>query len=199
MSEEQMKKYIYCYVKRNSKVKLHLCENCCKYLLSKITVLDLGDNKMIIHSEFNINIDVCIVRLKTSFIMNTVDVKTSSVYNDIYDLFSCDDKKEHYKNIIYHYLWRRLDYAPEIPTNNIIEQIPKSLADIIYRVYCTNELTQLPEKYYTFLLIFRFYKPYGLPYDIVKLISQKILFFKIEKQKIKIEKTKKKKPKRSEP
>ncbi len=59
----------------------------------------------------------------------------------------------------------------------------KSFKDLIELMYLTN----IRQKYFLFLLIFRFHKPYTIPYDVAKIIAKKILFFKLKK---KIEKTK---------
>ncbi len=173
MNEALMNKYIYCWMKRNCITKLHICEKCCTYLLRQISVFDMGNDNMIIHSEFNID-DVSIIRLKTSFIMNKNNGDIISVYNDIHELYACNDKKVYDENAIYHRLWYRLNNKPEIHTDKIIKQIPNRLAYIIYRVYCTDEFTQFPEKYYTFLLCNSLTRKF--PKDIAKIIANKILF-----------------------
>ena len=101
MNEAQMNKYIYYWVKKNCITKLHICEKCCTYLLRQISVFDMGNDNMIIHSEFNID-DVSIIRLKTSFIMNKINGDIISVYNDIHELYACNDKKVYDENDIYY-------------------------------------------------------------------------------------------------
>jgi len=65
-------------------------------------------------------------------------------------------------------------------TLNVINQKPQMaqyISNLIHEVYYTDFYILLLEKYFTFLLIFRFHKPFGIPYDVAKIIAQKILFF----------------------
>lgn len=81
---------------------------------------------------------------------------------------------------------------------NITKTLPQYIGDLVYHMHFTDNYINILAAQ-TFILIFRFYKPYPLPYDIAKIITKKILFFcffvcffvypkKIEKEKTKKEK-----------
>ena len=59
---------------------------------------------------------------------------------------------------------------------NITKTLPQYIGDLVYHMHYTNNYINILAAQ-TFLLIFRFYKPYPLPYDIAKIITKKILFF----------------------
>jgi hypothetical protein len=160
------------FKKRFNNISFHNCDKC-------KTNNYMSSNKYLHECKFVVKTDIYL-RFRIS-----IDIKN----NHIITMYSYENLiMENCNGQYYNSHFYNSDYPtafPPVPplskqSLNIISQKPQMtqyLSNLIHEVYYTDFYILLLEKHFTFLLIFRFYKPFGIPYDVAKIIAQKILFF----------------------
>ena len=170
---EKWNKYIIAkFKKRFNNIPFHSCDKC-------KTNNYLSNDEFVHECKFVVKTDIYL-RFLISFSIRNNNIEIVRNYEN---LIMEDCNGQYYNSYIYHSDFPT-EFRPDPPLStqslNIISQKPQItqyLSDLVYQVYYTDFYILLLEKYFTFLLIFRFHKPYSLPYDVAKLIAKKILFF----------------------